>query len=260
MKSKNIIISAGTHGIGFEILKSFSDENNNIAFFSSTASRVRDVEEYLHKEKVNFISKVVDVLDENEVNGFCNEVKDKWDKVDILINNVGGGGSWGKESFLETNTNVWNEVYQKNVKTAIVLTKFVLPFMKKNKWGRVITIASSVAKKSVGRPWYLLAKKAEVSLMKSFSIDKEFVRSGITFNSVSPGAIMIEDTGWHKKYIKDPEDFNNMLNENFPMGRLGKPEEVADLVQFLCSEKASFINGEDICIDGGQSNREFNSD
>ena len=71
---------------------------------------------------------------------------------------------------------------------------------------------------------------------------------------------MIEDTGWHKKYIKDPEDFNNMLNENFPMGRLGKPEEVADLVQFLCSEKASFINGEDICIDGGQSNREFNSD
>ena len=129
--------------------------------------------------------------------------------------------------------------------------------MKRNKWGRVITIASISAKKGVGRPWYVLSKKSEIVLTKTLSVKRDLVRKGITFNTISPGAIMIPDTGWDYRRRENPKKFKNLVDEKFPMGRLGKPEEVASIVPFLCSDKSKFINGADICIDGGQSNEEY---
>jgi len=89
--------------------------------------------------------------------------------------------------------------------------------------------------------------------MKCLGLNKDLVRSGITFNSVAPGAIMIPKTGWEAERNKDSEAFDKMLGEQFTLGRLGTPEEVANVVVFLCSERASLINGVSIAADGGQS-------
>ena len=125
--------------------------------------------------------------------------------------------------------------------------------MRQQKWGRVVTVSSIVSREADGRPWYIVAKGAELSLMKSLAVRKELVRDNITFNSVSPGAIMIPNTGWQEEKEKDPQTFQEMLNTQFPLGRMGTPEEVASAVVFLCSDQASLVNGANIVVDGGQS-------
>ena len=98
-----------------------------------------------------------------------------------------------------------------------------------------------------------MAKSAQISFMKSLAIKHDLVRDGITFNSVAPGQIMIPDTGLERKQRENPEEFNKFVLENFPLGRLGLPEEVASVVTFICSDKAQLLNGASIVIDGGQS-------
>ena len=89
--------------------------------------------------------------------------------------------------------------------------------------------------------------------MKNLALNQELVRDGITFNTVAPGCIMIPDTGWEEEQKKDPDAFKKMLDENFPLGRMGTPEEVANVVIFLCSPKSSLVNGASILVDGGES-------
>ena len=136
---------------------------------------------------------------------------------------------------------MWTDVYNKNAMAAMRFTKLVIPFMRKQKWGRVVTISSIYGKEGGGRPWFNMAKSAEISLMKSLSMDKRLVRDGITFNTVCPGHISVEG--------KTDED--NV--EDFPLGRMGSPEEVANVVAFLCSEKTSLVNGACVVVDGGES-------
>ena len=125
--------------------------------------------------------------------------------------------------------------------------------MKKQKWGRVITVASRYGREGGGRPWFNMANSAEISLMKTLSLNYELARANITFNSVSPGGIEIKNTGWDKEKAKNPEKFDKMIDKDFPMGRMGTPEEVADVITFLCSANATLVSGASIPIDGGES-------
>ena len=104
--------------------------------------------------------------------------------------------------------------------------------MKQKQWGRVITVTSVFGMMGGGRPWFNVAKAAQTTLMKNFALNKSFTQNGITFNSVAPGSIMIENTGWEKELNDDPEKFQTFVKNSFPLGRLGTPEEVADLVVF----------------------------
>ena len=97
-----------------------------------------------------------------------------------------------------------------------------------------------------------MAKAAQIALMKSLSRDVSLVRYGITFNTIAPGPIFIPDTGWDEMRRKEPEKYCSLQN-SLSMGRLGTVEEVASVVAFLCSTKASFVNGACITVDGGES-------
>ena len=257
MKNKKVLISGGTHGIGLEIAKILAKNKFDISFFSRSKKNITKTLKVLKKYKVKTYAEQVDALNLSEIENFFTNVKKNFGEIDILINNVGGGGSWGSELIEETSYRVWSEVNTKNVGAAIKLITLCVPSMKKKKWGRVITIASISAKKGVGRPWYVLSKKSEIVLTKTLSVKRDLVRNGITFNTLSPGAIMIPDTGWDQRRKENPKKFKELMNKKFPMGRLGKPEEIASILPFLCSNDSRFINGADICIDGGQSNEEY---
>ena len=84
-------------------------------------------------------------------------------------------------------------------------------------------------------------------------MNPDLARDGITLNSVAPGAVMIPDTGWEEEMRKNPEGFEKMVNTEFPLGRFGTPEEVANVVVFLCSKQASLVNGACMSVDGGES-------
>jgi 3-oxoacyl-[acyl-carrier protein] reductase len=127
-----------------------------------------------------------------------------------------------------------------------------LPYMIEKKWGRIVTITSIYGATIGGRPWFNVAKVAQTTLTKNLSRNKDLTRNGITINSVAPGAVFIEKTGWDEMFRKSPEEFKN-FTESLPLGRMGTPEEVAALVGFICSDNASYLNGSSITIDGGES-------
>ena len=252
--TRNAVVTGGTHGIGLAIAKMLVLSGHNVSICSRTPERVNVACEELRAVSRNAVhGGLVDVVDERTIESYCKSVNQALGGVDILINNVGGGGRWGDDSVLKTKAKTWSEVYQKNTGAAIAFTTTLLPHMVEQKWGRVVTVASVVARQAVGRPWYIVAKSAELALMKSLARSPELVRANITFNSVSPGAIRIPGTGWDEEERKDKHAFDSFVDQTFPMGRLGTPEEVANVVGFLCSPSASLVNGSNIVVDGGES-------
>lgn len=253
LRNRFALVTGGSHGIGLAIALALAEEGCNVAICSRDPKKLLSAKKELLAYGVSVLALKCDVLKKSNIKKVISSVIHSWGTLHILVNNVGGGGRWGSPLFEETKEEVWQEVYDKNAGAAIKFTMPLIPFMKKQKWGRVVTIASIYGKEGGGRPWFNMAKSAEISLMKNLAINPDYARSGITFNSVTPGAIMIPDTGWEKELKENPKAFRKMVNEHFPMGRLGTPEEVASVVAFLCSEKTSLINGACIVVDGAES-------
>lgn len=253
LENKTALITGGSHGIGFAIAEALAIQGVHLAICSRSDYRLQESKKKLGKYGINLLTIKADVLDQGSSEYIYQEVKKQWGGVDILINNVGGGGRWGNERVELTEDRVWMEVLQKNVLTAAYLTSRFIPFMLDKKWGRVITITSIFGKEGGGRPWFNMAKSAEVALMKSLSLTKYLVRSGITFNTVAPGGIYIEGAGFEDEKNKDPAGFHRIIDDEYPLGRMGRPEEVANVVSFLCSNLATLVNGAQITVDGGQT-------
>ena len=253
LDGKFAVVTGGTHGIGLATAIALADEGCNIAVCSRTRRRVQETLKLLKSKDIDCFGMQLDVLKESEISGFCQEVVSRWKTVDILVNNVGGGGRWGSDVIEETSDDVWIDVYNKNAMAAVRFTKFFLPFMRKKKWGRVVTVASRYGKEGGGRPWFNMANSAEISFMKTMAMRPDLARDGVTFNSVAPGGIMISGTRWEDEKKNDPENFKKFIDEQFPLGRMGLPEEVGDVIAFICSERANLVNGASIAIDGGES-------
>lgn len=230
LKNKLAIVTGNSRGIGKAITQILRDEGVCVPDISRTSG--------------------YDLTTEDGLSRLLSD----YPKCDILCNSVGGGGRWGSEIPEETDIQIWNEVYQKNAGVAVRLTMHYLPNMINKNWGRVVTISSIYGYEGGGRPWFNMAKSAEISLMKCLSMMPRYATKNITFNSVAPGFIMIPNTGWEKIKNEHPDEYSNAL-EKLPTRRFGTPEEVANAVVFLCSEKASFINGATISVDGGLSKR-----
>jgi len=252
IRGKYALVTGGSHGIGLAIAQGLAAEGCNVAICARNKNwSIADAQTQisLAGNGINTIGIKADATNHKDIIKAMQKINRVWGKLHILVNNVGGGGRWGSDLF-GTSEQVWEYVYDKNAKAALRFTVLALPLMLKQKWGRVITIASVFGKESGGKPWFNVAKSAEISLMKSLSLNKQLVRSGITFNTVAPGAIMVPGTGWDEDSKKP--NFKDFL-EQLPLNRLGTPEEVANMVVFLCSEKASLVNGACIVVDGGES-------
>lgn len=250
IKKKYALVTGGSHGIGRAISMALAKEGCNVAICARREDLLKKTVSEIKALGVESIGVSADVLIRKDIDNVVNKVIDKWGTVHILVNNIGGGGRWGSPIVEETSETVWDEVYRKNAGAAVRFTILLIPYMKKQKWGRVVTITSVYGREGGGRPWFNMSKAAETSLMKSLALNPDLVRSGITFNSVAPGSIMIPDTGWEREQKEDPAKFKKMLNEKFPLGRLGTPKEVANVVAFVCSEGAGFLNGASIPVDG----------
>jgi len=256
MKDKTALVTGGTHGIGLAIARQLGENGCKVIVCSRTQERLDSTKVKFEHSGINCMTYAFDALDSKATLDVVKTIIKDNPKIDILINNVGGGGSWGKSDMTKTDISVWREVIEKNTFSACIFTQQVLPSMIQNGWGRVITISSIIGKESRAdcRPWFNMAKAAQIALMKSLSKDKKIVRKGVTFNTVSPGGIFIEETGFAKLKKENIEAYKAMVDRDYPLGRQGTPEEVANLVTFLCSESSSLINGSQIVIDGGQTN------
>lgn len=252
LKGKYALVTGGSHGIGRSISLELAKEGCNVAICARNKKRVEKVVEEIKKYNVDVKGYITDVMIKEDIEKTIHNIIKEWGTIHILINNVGGGGRAGLECVEETNEEVWNSVYNKNVLTAIRFITAFIPYMKKQKWGRVIAISSIFGKEGGGRPWFNMAKSSQISMIKSLSLNKNLVKDGITFNTVAPGYIDISDKRSKKEVNKNLLFLKEKINE-LPLERIGTPEEVANVVIFLCSELSSLVNGSCICVDGGQS-------
>lgn len=253
LKGKRALVTGGSHGIGLAIAEMLANEGCSVAICSRSDQRLANAGALLRDRRVEVLTIKADVLDPKQIARVTRAVDGAWDGVDILVNNVGGGGRWGHAIVEDTTIKVWNDVYQKNAGAAAAFLRWAIPAMRRKKWGRIIAVASIYGRQGGGRPWFTAAKAAEIAAIKSLAMTPYLVRDGITFNSVAPGAIMIPDTGWAEERARDPKAFAEKIDKDFPLGRSGTPQEVAAVVLFLCSQQASLINGACIPVDGGES-------
>ena len=254
LSNKRALVSGGSHGIGLAIAKDLAKLGVEVAICSRTSERLSSARKEISRfSKYDVVTLECDAVDPISVSKVASKISKLWGGVDILVNNVGGGGRWGSENIEETAPGVWTDVFNKNALAAALFTREFIPYMREKKWGRVISITSIYGKEGGGRPWFNMAKAGEMALMKSLSLTKYLVRDGITFNSVAPGGIFIQGAGFEEERERDPSGFDRMVDEDYPLGRMGRPEEVANVVTFLCSEMASLVNGASIAVDGGQS-------
>ena len=246
LKGKFALVTGGSRGIGRAIALALAEEGCGVVVCARHEKDLFSVKAELEKKGVpNFCipADVTSLPDRERVWRAVQELHG----FHILVNSAGGGGRHGTDTAWETHFDVWDEVYQKNAGAAAWFSTEAIPLMLKQGWGRVVTIASVHGLDHRGRPWFSMAKAAEIALMGSLAGDPRLARAGLTFNSVAPGPVIAG--GW-LELKKSPLAFQQE-EDSLVLGRLGTPEEVASAVVFLCSTKASYINGACLVMDGG---------
>ena len=168
--------------------------------------------------------------------------------LDILVNNVGLGKGGG---VTETTDEEWQEAFDQTLMPAIRASRLAVPLMQRRGGGVIIMIASIFGREAGGRMTYNAVKAAEISMAKSMA--QQLAPLNIRVNSVSPGSILFEGGSWWKRQQADPEGIAEFVKREIPFNRFGKPEEVGDVVAFLASSRATWINGTSVVVDGGQS-------
>jgi 3-oxoacyl-[acyl-carrier protein] reductase len=187
------------------------------------------------------ISVEADVRDSETVKAMVEQVTDKWSKIDILVNNAGINRD---TLLLRMSNDAWDDVVSTNLRGAYLCTKFALRSMTRQEWGRIINISSvSGIVGNIGQSNYAASKGGLIAFTKS--IAREMGSRNITVNAVAPGYII---TGMTDKL---PSERKEAILSMIPLQRFGQPEDVAELVAFLASDRAGYITGQVITIDGG---------
>ena len=189
-----------------------------------------------------------DVSTDAGVDRVISHTVDTFGGLDILVNNVGLGRGGG---LLEATDDEWREAFDQTLMPAVRASRLAVPHMQRRGGGAIVMIASIWGREAGGRMTYNAVKAAEISLAKALA--QQLASSNIRVNSVSPGSILFEGGSWWKRQQADPEGMAEFVGREIPFGRFGTAEEVADVVAFLASARASWITGASIVVDGGQS-------
>lgn len=242
LKGRVAAITGGTRGIGLAIADLLAQEGAHIAVCARSESSLEAV------QSKGWLTIAADMTKEHDAQRFIDATTSKWGRLDILVNNV--GGSLGGGSFTQSTAEQWRTVLDANVMSTLYASKAAIPHMKRAGWGRIIQIASVWGRESGGGSAYNAAKAAVISMSKSMAQD--LAKDGILVNVVAPGSVWFPDGGWDKRMQADPAKIAAFVNSDMPLGRFGKPEEVAAVVALLASDRAGLVTGACWAVDGSQ--------
>ena len=251
-KFKTVLITGGLGGIGLAIVNFFFLNNYNIIILDK--QNISNFRKINFKKKKNFINYYkIDLSKFELIKLKCNLIKKKFKKIDIIINCAGIQHVEKIDSFPDT---MWKKIIDINLSSSFYISKYLLPLMKKNKWGRIINISSvhgQVA--SLNKSAYVSSKHGMIGLTKSIAL--ETATLPITCNAICPGWVytplvskqIIENSKINKTTISIEK--KRILNSKHPNLKFISPQSIASLAYYLCSDEASEITGSSINIDGG---------
>jgi len=246
LEGKVSLVTGASRGIGRAIALKLASLGssvavNYVAIEASNKADADNVVESVIRLGGEAMSVEADIRNGAAVKAMVEQVTDKWGKIDILVNNAGINRD---TLLLRMSDDAWDDVINTNLRGAYLCTKFAVRHMMRQEWGRIISISSVVGRVgNAGQSNYAAAKGGIIAFTKS--IAREMGSRNITANAVAPGFIVTDMTN------KLPPERKERMLAMIPLHRLGQPEDVAELVGFLATERAGYITGQVITIDGG---------
>ncbi|HZU31485.1 MAG TPA: SDR family oxidoreductase [Candidatus Angelobacter sp.] len=253
LKGRGVIVAASSQGIGRATAEAFAREGAQVAMCARTEKTLREAAARLRSETgAEIYDEPVDVTDGAQVQRFVEQVVKRFGRIDVCVANAGGPPP---KNFLSIPADEWRKAVDMNLMSTVHLAKATIPYMQRHRWGRIITITSISVKQPIAD--LVLSnsvRAAVVGLVKSLS--NEFGKDGILVNNVAPGYTATERlqelaqvralaAGSSQQQIYDS------WSAETPVRRLGSPKEIADVIVWLASERASYITGQTILADGG---------
>lgn len=243
------LVTGGTRGIGFGIVRRFLADGHQVAFMATRKEQVERALNLLACPTERLCGETVDVTRQYELAGFIERIRARWGEVAILVNNAGISPKRVDQDapwLSQTSPEEWTRVIDVNLTGPFILTRLLAPAMIAKGYGRIINIGSVAGRAMplIAGPHYAASKAGLLGLTRAAA--RDLAPHGITVNCIAPGRILSDLTG--------PPDaaVNRTALTRIPLGRLGTAEEVAHVVSFLASPMAGFITGATIDITGGE--------
>ncbi len=260
LENKVIIITGGAMGLGLATAIEVAKKGGNLALVDYNVKALEDAKAVISKDHPNakVLTIVANVANEDEVKNYVNETVKTYGRIDGFYNNAGIEGK--QASITEYDVNIFKKVIDINLMGVYYGMRYVIPVMQKQKYGRIVNVASVGGIRGVlNQTPYVASKHAVSGMTKNAAL--EYGRDGIITNAIAPGAILTPMVAEAFKQVNpaDPKKAETEYAQRNPIKRLGLPEEVAKVVCFFLSDENSYVNGQTIAIDGGESNIYGNS-
>lgn len=253
LKNRGVIVAGSSEGIGRAAAESFAREGAQVAMCARSEDRLRQAAAAIQSATgAEVYAEPLDVTDASAVQRFTENVAKRFGRIDVCVANAGGPPA---KNFLSVSTDEWRKAVETNFLSVIYMAKAVIPHMQRHRWGRIITITSVSVKQPVADLIMSNAVRAGVvGLVKSLS--NEFGKDGILVNNVAPGYTatdrLKELAGVRALAAgSQVEDVYGAWSAEIPLRRVGQPIEIAEAIVWLASERASYITGQTLLVDGG---------
>jgi 3-oxoacyl-[acyl-carrier protein] reductase len=248
LHGKRALITGGSRGIGFAVARALSAEGAALGLIARDAGGLAEAARKLAGLGAYVATAAADVTDTPALRRAVDEIATALGGLDHLVANA--GGTVGGGNLTNSRDGEFTATLALNAGHAAELIRAGLPHLGAAGGGAVVIISSITGLRPAPRTAYAAAKAAEIQLAATAA--QELASAGIRVNAVSPGSIMFPGGSWDTFRQENPDDFAAFEATQFPFGRLGRPEEVADVVAFLLSQRASWISGANIVVDGAQ--------
>jgi len=249
LSGRRALVTGGTRGLGRAIVERLVEEGCSISLCARTPEVVEQTLADLRRGGATVHGAAVDVADEAALTAFVEQSAQALGGLDLLVANAGGAA--GGPGVADSTAADWRATFDLNVVHAAVAVRAALPSLAASEAASVVVVSSVSGSRPQPRPQYAAAKAAEISLAESLA--RELGPHGIRVNTLSPGSTLFEGGSWARRRDSDPEAFAAFVEREFPLGRLGTPEEIADVTAFLLSPRASWVSGTDVVVDGAQN-------
>lgn len=253
LKDRVAIVAASSQGLGKGVALALAREGAKLAICARTPETIHSAaEEIRNATGVEVLARAMDVTAADQVHGLVEETQRRFGRIDICVTNAGGPPS---KTFAETSADDWTAAVNLNLMSAVHFAREVLPVMQKQRWGRFITITSVAVKQPIDGLILSNSVRSAVSgLVKSLA--NEYGRYNVLVNNVCPGYTRTDrltelSTRLAAKASTTPAEIERQWTNQIPLGRLAEVEEFASIVAFLASDRASYLTGASIAVDGG---------